>query len=86
MISIISDHFTQGNTFYDFLFAFLEKCSTFNIGSTPMGANSIIYQMTPIYMGGNNENDRVAPPESVPIHLNLRISTVLRTYTKSIRY
>ena len=25
--------------------------------------------MTPIYMGGNNENDRVASPESVPIHL-----------------
>ena len=26
--------------------------------------------MTLIYMGGNNENQRVASPESVPIHLN----------------
>ena len=25
--------------------------------------------MTPIYMGSNNENDRVASPESVLIHL-----------------
>ena len=25
--------------------------------------------MTTIYMGGNNENDRVASPESIPIHL-----------------
>ena len=32
-----------------------------------MGANSFLYEMTPIYMGGNNENDRVASLESVPI-------------------
>ena len=36
-----------------------------------MGANSFLYEMTPIIMGGNNENDRVASPESVPIHLNM---------------
>ena len=30
--------------------------------------------MTPIDMGGNNENDRVASPESVPIHLNFLFS------------
>ena len=34
-----------------------------------MGANSFLYEMTPICIGGNNENDRVASPESVPIHL-----------------
>ena len=36
----------------------------------PMGANSIHYEMTSNYIGDNNENDRVASPESVPIHLN----------------
>ena len=34
-----------------------------------MGANSFFYETTPIYLGGNDENDRVASPESVPIHL-----------------
>ena len=37
-----------------------------------MGANSFLYEMTPIYMGGNNENDRVACLESVPIHLKMK--------------
>ena len=36
---------------------------------TEMGGKSFLYEMTPIYIGGNNENDRVASPESVPIHL-----------------
>ena len=36
-----------------------------------MGANSFLYEMTPIYKRGNNENDRVASPESVHIHLNM---------------
>ena len=36
----------------------------------PLGANSFLEEMTTVYMGGNNENDRVASPESVPIHLN----------------
>ena len=31
--------------------------------------------MTPIYMGGNNENDRVASPESVLIHFKARVSS-----------
>ena len=31
----------------------------------PMGANSFFYEMTPIHMGGKNENDRVAFPGSV---------------------
>ena len=29
-----------------------------------MGTNSFVYEMVPIYMGGNNENERVASPES----------------------
>ena len=36
-----------------------------------MGANAFLYEMIPIYMGGNNENDRVAFLESVPIHLKM---------------
>ena len=35
-----------------------------------VGANSCPYKMTPFYMGGNYDNDRVASPESVSIHLN----------------
>ena len=31
---------------------------------------SLHYEMTPIYMGDNNEIDRVASPESVLIHLD----------------
>ena len=38
-----------------------------------MGANSYLYVMTPIYMGGNNENDRVASLENVPITLNPKV-------------
>ena len=29
-----------------------------------MGANSFLYEMIPIYVGGNNENDRLASLES----------------------
>ena len=36
-----------------------------------MAANSFLFEMVPIYMGGNNENDRVTSPESVSIHLNV---------------
>ena len=47
------------------------------MGSTVKGknllgwANSFLHEMTPIHMGGNNENDRVASPESVTIHLKV---------------
>ena len=34
-----------------------------------IGANSFFYEMTLIYMGGHNENNRVASPESESIHL-----------------
>ena len=36
-----------------------------------MGANSCLYEMTPIYMAGNYENDRVASPESVTVYLKV---------------
>ena len=29
----------------------------------PLGANSFLYELTPIAKGGKNENDRVTPPE-----------------------
>ena len=35
----------------------------------PMGANSFLYEMTPISVGGNNENESVAYPESLSMHL-----------------
>ena len=34
-----------------------------------MGANSFFYEMNPSFMRGNNENDRVASPESITVHL-----------------
>ena len=37
--------------------------------SALVGENSYLYGKNPIYMGGNNENDRVTSPESVPIQL-----------------
>ena len=37
--------------------------------SALMGGNSFLYEKNPIYMGSNNENDRVTSPESVPIQL-----------------
>ena len=50
-----------------------------------MGANSFFYEMTPIYMGGNNENDRVASPESVPFHLNVNGYTLSGAATLPFR-
>ena len=45
--------------------------STLKGKNCSMGANAFLYEMIPIYMGGNNENDRVAFLESVPIHLKM---------------
>ena len=68
----------EGDNFHDFLFAFLED-EVFPKWSLLlkericlMGANSFLYERTPIYMGGNNDNHRLASPESVPIHLNIK--------------
>ena len=38
-----------------------------------MGANSFLFEKTQIYIGGNNENDRVTSLESVPIHLKTKL-------------
>ena len=36
-----------------------------------MGSKYFLYEKNPIYIGGNNENDKVASRESVPICLKL---------------
>ena len=36
-----------------------------------VGANSFLYEMTPIYIGGSNENDRVTFPEYIFTHFNI---------------
>ena len=33
-----------------------------------MGTNAFFYEITPIYMGGNNETIRFASPKSILIH------------------
>ena len=38
-----------------------------------MGANSFLYEMTSIYMGGNNGNEKIASSESIPIHLKTQV-------------
>ena len=40
-----------------------------------VGTNLFLYEFTQMYMGGNNENDRVASPGSVHIHLNIEKGT-----------
>ena len=48
------------------------------MGSTPKeefdttGANSFLLEMTPIYIGGNNETNRAASTEGEPIYLNIQ--------------
>ena len=65
--------FSKGDNFCDFLFAFLEVEVFPKWGLllrkefAPIGANNFLYKMTPIYMGYNNENDRVDAPESIPM-------------------
>ena len=48
-----------------------------------MGANSYLYEMTQIYIGGKDENDRVASPESVPIQLQCFIIPAIMFYRKN---
>ena len=55
--------FSKRDNFHDFLFAHLEdkvfpkRGLLLKVEFAPM-----VYEMTPIYIGGNNENDRVASP------------------------
>ena len=71
--------FLKGDNFLDFLFAYLQDKDFPNWGLVlkdlfaPMGATSFPYEMTPIYTGGKNENERVAFPENVPYHLKLHV-------------
>ena len=62
--------FSKGGNFHDFLFANLEKEDPWRKEFAPMGEISFLYEVTLIYMGGNNENDRVISPENVHIYLN----------------
>ena len=66
--------FSKGDNLHDFLFAYLEdkvfpKLSLLSRNDRAiMGAYSFFYEMT-LIMGGNNDTDRIASPESVPIQL-----------------
>ena len=51
--------FLKGDNFCNLLFAYLED----------NGSKFFPLWDDPVYMGGDNENDRVASAESVPIHL-----------------
>ena len=68
--------FTKGNNFCDFLFAALDEIALPNSGILLMericslGANSFLYELTPIEKIGRNKSGRVASPESVPFYLN----------------
>ena len=74
--SIFFHHVFKGRNNGDCLFAYLEDEVFSKWGQVlweefaSVGANSCPYKMTPFYMGGNYDNDRVASPESVSIHLN----------------
>ena len=77
-IHLFSTMFCKGGNFRDFLYAYLEDevfpkwVYSYRKEFALMGANSFLHEMTPIYMGGNNENDRVASPESISSHLEFR--------------
>ena len=66
--------FSKRDNFRGFVFAYLEDEYP-KMGSTFKGMNVLrwehffSFEITPIYKGGNNENAKVASPESVPIHL-----------------
>ena len=51
-----------------------------------MGANSFFYEMTPNYIGGSNENDSVASPESVLIHFKGKGQTKEDTFDNDPSY
>ena len=69
--------FSKGNNFRNFLFAHLEgvvfpnRVYSYRKEFTSIEANSFLYEMTSVGMGGSNENDRIAFPDSVPIQLKI---------------
>ena len=75
-ISTFFRHVFNGRQFFATSCLLTYRSKSSQTGSTlkgktyaPMWANPFLYKMTLIYMGDNNENDRVASPESVSIHL-----------------
>ena len=56
--------FSKGDNFRDFPFAYLEGAVF-----PKWNLLSFLYEMTPIYMEGNNENDKIAFLESASIRL-----------------
>ena len=63
--------FSKGDSFHDFQFAYLNDADFPKWCLLFMECICSDWkQMTPIYMRGNHENDGVASPERVPIHLN----------------
>ena len=63
-------HFFKGRKFFELPVCLPGGRTLSKWGLRLKGANSFVYEMIPIYMGDNNENDRVPSSESVPIHFN----------------
>ena len=69
--------FPNGGKFRDSLFAYLEdkvfpKWGLFLKERISSHVSSFFhYELTPIYVAGKKENDRVASPENVPIYFDL---------------
>ena len=58
--------FSKADNFRDFLYAYLEE-EVYPVWvlllRKEMGANSFLFEMTQIHMGGNNENDKSCFPQ-----------------------
>ena len=65
-----SAKFSKGDNFYDFAYlkdeVFPKWCLLLKERICSNGSK-LFHEMTSNHMGGNNENDRVASPESVPM-------------------
>ena len=67
--SIFFCHFCKGEKFSLLSVCFSGGQSLPKDGVFSCKSKFFPYEMTPIHMGDNNINDRVASPESAPIHL-----------------
>ena len=85
--SIFFHHVFKGRNIGDCLFAYLEDEVFSKWGHvlweefTSVEANFCPYKMTPFYMGGNYDNDRVASPESVSATLMKAVVYSVQTYS-----
>ena len=74
--SIFSHHVYKGRNIGDCLLAYLEDTVFSKWGLVlwdefaSVEANSCPFKMASFYIGGKYDNDRVASPESVSLHLN----------------